>query len=142
MTMPADSPVLLSPGLGYPSILPLDKGVAAKSLFAIVASMFEVSGRWSLAPSPSNGMGSIPSITLIQGEARELLKYPEHPSTVDKTRDLVSREPLAEVLGGTARVFKVRLILPVLPPEAALLKIVGVPMSTMGGALCRRAGKQ
>jgi hypothetical protein len=68
---------------------------------------------------------------LSQGEVRELVNAPNLPSTVEGTRDFVSRELITEVLGGKARVFKVRLLLPDQRQETALRKVGGVPRATL-----------
>ena len=107
---PVKLPYILSPSLGCPQIIPLEE--KGKCISAIVAATHKPDGKWSLVKSSSNQCGDTNAIPLHQEKIEEIPQGFNHvPSSLDETREFLSRELLLKVLGGKARIFKISLSL-------------------------------
>lgn len=107
---PVKLPYILSPSLGCPQIIPLDE--KGKYISVIVAATHEPDGKWSLVKSSSNQRGDTNPIQLHQKGIAEIPQgFNRMPSSLEETREVLSRELFIKVLDGKAKIFKVSLSL-------------------------------
>ncbi|MBW1803238.1 MAG: hypothetical protein JRJ85_21220, partial [Deltaproteobacteria bacterium] len=104
-------PFILSPCLGCPEIIALDEN--RNIITVIVAANDEWSCKWSLVPSLSNMDTMLKEIPLHE-EGREEIPwgFKSFPSSIDKTRENISKELYLDALGGNARIYKVSILVP------------------------------
>lgn len=101
-------PFILSPSLGCPQII--SAGEKNEFISVIVAAIDDQFGKWSLIPSSSNRREDLNPICLAQGEIDEISKDSSYlPPSVEETRENISKEVFIKVLGGKARIFKIKL---------------------------------
>lgn len=117
-------PLILSPNLGCPEILALDE--KRLQITVIVATTDEKFGKWSLVPSYSNRDEGLKKIVLNEDESKEIhWGFKSYPSSIDETRENISKELYLDALGGDCRIFKVKLSLTESDPIELLRKVDG-----------------
>ena len=117
-------PLILSPNLGCPEILALDE--KRLQITVIVATTDEKFGKWSLVPSYSNRDEGLKKIVLNEDESKEIhWGFKSYPSSIDETRESISKELYLCALGGDCRIFKVKLSLTESDPIELLRKVDG-----------------
>jgi predicted phosphodiesterase len=101
-------PLILSPGIGCPHIIDINEdGI---SISVIIASTEAKFGDWSLSISSSYQPGGNKEIRLNEEQVEELSPDSGHlPSSIEGTRDSISKEVFPNILGGNAKIFKVTL---------------------------------
>lgn len=99
--------MILSPSLGCPQIIPLDKDKIVINI--IIASENNHFGEWKLIPS-YNKDNQFNDISLEFIEVQEIpIGTGLLPTSIDETREYISQELYLEVFCGNARFYKVKL---------------------------------